>query len=135
MQCTGYRTREYFMEFDFDAWKKLAKDDPAEFERRRDAILQETIEKAPPAFRQRLERLQGRLDRERHRSTPTRTSCVRMNTLLWVGFYRLRKELNETSATTAAGRASPPTRSAQIIPLRARLTAGHSIGQGGNAES
>jgi len=118
------------MEFDFDTWARLAKDDPAEFERRRETLLREAIDNAPPAFRQRLERLQTRLDFERHRSTPSRASSARMNTLLWAGFYRLRKELNGTPAGST-GRDTLPAGSAQIIPLRSRLTEDHTMGPGG----
>ena len=105
------------MDFDFDAWAKLAKDDPAEFERKRERILRDAIDEAPPAFRQRLEGLQYALDLERKRSATPRASCVRMNSLMWVGFYRLRKQLMAT-APDAARAQSEPRRSAQVIPLR-----------------
>ena len=105
------------MEFDFDAWAKLAKDDPAEFERRRELALRAAIDAAPPDFRQRLEGLQIRLNSERQRSPTPLASCAAMNSLLWAGFYRLRKEL------TAAASGTPPPRpaaqqTAKVIPLR-----------------
>jgi hypothetical protein len=105
------------MEFDFDAWARLAKDDPAEFERRRELALRAAIDAAPPDFRQRLEQLQNRLDRDRQRAPTPLASRVRMNSLLWAGFYRLRKELS------AAASGTPPVRpvtkqSAKVIPLR-----------------
>ena len=105
------------MKFDFDAWAKLAKDDPAEFERRRELALRAAIDAAPPYFRQRLEALQNTLDSERQRASTPQASCVHMNALLWAGFYRLRKEL------TAAASGTPPPRppvkqSAKVIPLR-----------------
>ena len=105
------------MVFDFDAWAKLAKDDPAEFERRRENELRATIEAAPPEFRQRLEGLQFQLDLERQRCATPLASCVRMNTLVWAGFYRLRKEL--LALTDAVPQAAVKVRkSAEIIPLR-----------------
>ena len=105
------------MDFDFDAWAKLTKDDPAEFERRRERMLRDAIDEAPPAFRQRLEDLQHTLDLERKRSATPLASCVRMNTLMWVGFYRLRKQLMAT-ATDASRTPTGPRHSAQVIPLR-----------------
>jgi len=105
------------MDFDFDAWAKLAKNDPAEFERRRERMLRNVIDGAPPAFRQRLEDLQCALDLERkHAATPL-ASCARMNTLMWVGFYRLRKELMKTVPEQSRPEAGL-RRSAEVIPLR-----------------
>jgi len=105
------------MDFDFDAWAKLAKEDPAGFERQREATLRATIAAAPSEFRQRLEGLQFRLDLERRRATSPLGSAVRMNSLMWAGFYRLRKELNG-AAHGAKGLQAGPPRSAEIIPMR-----------------
>ena len=105
------------MDFDFDKWARLAQEDPAEFERQREATLRATIAAAPSEHRQRLEGLQFRLDMERQRSESPLGSCVRLNSLMWAGFYRLRKQLN-----AAAGGLSPEDAargSAEIIPLQA----------------
>ncbi len=106
---------EYFMEFDFDAWAKLAKEDPAEFERRREAKLKETIDAAPAELRRRLEGLQFRLNLERQRAATPLGSCVRLNSLMWVGFHRLRKELNRAAHEIAKLGGEGTT--AEIIPL------------------
>lgn len=107
------------MEFDPDAWAELAKSDPVEFERRRERMLRRAIDRAPPAFRERMESLQRSLDLERERSATPVASRARMNTLMWAGLYRLRKEL--TTAQPGGGRREvAPTRTAQIIPLRSR---------------
>ena len=111
------------MEFDFDAWAKLAKENPVEFERQREAALRVAIAAAPPEFRQRLEGLQFRLNLERQRAATPLGSCVRMNSLMWAGFYRLRKELNQATRRMPAG-TEPARPSAQIIVLRARNTPG-----------
>lgn len=105
------------MDIDFEAWSKLAKADPAEFERRRGLVLRDAIDSAPPAFRQRLEGLQCRLDLERQRSATPLASCVRLNTLMWAGFYRLRKELAKAASASPTPNGTPQ-RSAQVIPLR-----------------
>lgn len=103
------------MDFDFDKWAKLAKEDPAEFERQREATLRATIATAPSEHRQRLEGLQFRLDLERQRSGSPLGSCVRLNSLMWAGFHRLRKQLNAVaSGTCDAGR---PSSGAEIIPF------------------
>lgn len=105
------------MEFDFDVWSKLARDDPAEFERRRELALRAAIDAAPPDFRQRLEGLQCRLDLERQRSATPLTSCVGMSSLMWAGFYRLRKELLAAAQGTAPA-ALGARHTAEIIPMR-----------------
>jgi len=105
------------MEFDFDAWAKLAKEDPAEFERRRQLALRAAIDAAPPDFRQRLEELQNRLDSERLRTTAPLPPSVRVNSLLWAGFYRLRKDLSAAANGTPQARPAEK-QSAKVIPLR-----------------
>jgi len=105
------------MEFDFDAWAKLARENPAEFERQREAALRATIAAAPPEFRQRLEGLQFRLNLERQRAGTPLGSCVRLNSLMWAGFYRLRKELSQAGTRMPAD-ADRVKSTAQIIPLR-----------------
>jgi hypothetical protein len=113
------------MEFDFDKWAQLAKDDPAAFERERDAALRSVIATAPAEHRQRLEGLQFRLDLERQRSGTPLGACVRMNTLMWAGFHRLRKELNAAARGLSA--AQPARTSAEVIffdQARSRRQAG-----------
>ena len=105
------------MDFDFDKWAQLAKDDPAEFERQREATLRATIAQAPSEHRQRLEGLQFRLNLERQRAGSPLGSCVRLNSLMWAGFYRLRKELNAAArGLSQPGEARP---SAEVIPFQA----------------
>ncbi len=107
------------MEFDFDKWAQLARDDPAGFERQRDATLRALIATAPPEHRQRLEGLQFRLNMERQRSGTPLGASVRMNSLMWAGFHRLRNELNAAARTLAASQ--PARASAEVISFdRAR---------------
>ena len=113
------------MDFDFDKWAQLAKDDPAEFERQREATLRATIARAPSEHRQRLEGLQFRLNMERQRSTSPLASCVRLNSLMWAGFYRLRKELNAAARGLSQSAEARP--SAEVISFqeaRGRRSAG-----------
>src|SRR5690554_3135036 len=113
------------MDFDFDKWAKLAQEDPAEFERQREAALRATIAAAPPEHRQRLEGLQFRLNVERSRSGSALGSCIRLNSLMWAGFYRLRKQLN--AAASDLQQSAAVRGSAEIIPFesaRSRRSAG-----------
>jgi len=106
------------MEFDFDAWAKLAQEDPAQFERQREAALRSSIESAPPEHRQRLEGLQFQLNLERQRAGTALGSCLRLNSLMWAGFFRLRKELNGFSEGAEAVKADGPRTSAEVISIQ-----------------
>ena len=100
------------MDFDFDKWAQLARDDPAEFERQREAALRAIIAAAPSEHRQRLQGLQFRLNIERQRAGSPLGACVRLNSVMWAGFHRLRKELN----AAARGLSAPePRASAEVI--------------------
>ena len=101
------------MDFDFDKWAQLARDDPEAFERQREATVRALIATAPPEHRQRLEGLQFRLNMERQRSGTPLGACVRMNTLMWAGFHRLRKELNAAARGLAAPQ--PARAGAEVI--------------------
>lgn len=101
------------MDFDFDKWAQLSRDDPAEFERQREAALGAIIAAAPSAHRQRLEGLQFRLNMERQRSSSPLGACVRLSSLMWVGFYRLRKELDAAARGLTAPK--PARASAEVI--------------------
>jgi hypothetical protein len=106
------------MEFDFDAWAKLAEEDPVEFERRREWALRSSIESAPPEHRQRLEGLQFQLDLERQRAGTALGSCLRLNSLMWAGFFRLRKELNGLAEGVGTPKDDAPTTSAEVISMQ-----------------
>jgi hypothetical protein len=106
------------MEFDFEAWAKLAKEDPDAFEREREAALRAFIAAAPAAHRQRLEGLQSRLNLERRRARTPLGACVQLNSLMWTGFHRLRRELRSVSQGSAPEK--PSGTSAKIIELPVR---------------
>lgn len=103
------------MEFDFDAWAALARDDPAEFERRRASVLKATIESAPEQHRQRLEGLQFQINMERRRSGSALGACLKLNSMMWSGFFRLRDELNGVANGTP--REEPVRSSAAVISM------------------
>ena len=101
------------MGFDIEEWQRLAREDPAEFERRRQATIEALIQQAPPEYRERLRRLQSRIDLERRRAKTPLGATVRLQAMMWDHFGRLREALE-----TLAGRAAPaPRASARIIPF------------------
>lgn len=96
------------MEFDFDEWAKLAKDDPDAFERRRREAIEAVIAKAPDAEQQRLRGLQFRIDMERQRASNPLSACVRINNMMWEQFNNLRVALEELKGQVDGQRAWIP---------------------------
>ena len=106
-------------EFDFEAWAKLAREDPEEFERRREQEIRKVIE-ARPDLQHRLEGLQFRIDAERKLARTPLKACLRVSTLIWNSFYELKDQLDGLAAGVRGAEplasASIP-RHADIIPL------------------
>lgn len=84
--------------FDFDSWASLAANDPQAFEEKRVIAIQSAIDAAPARSRERLERLQWKLDRIRETSATPLAACVRMQELMWeslIGPEGLVERLNQ----------------------------------------
>jgi len=73
--------------FDFEYWKKLAKDNPELFERKRRDALEAVINSAPCRIQQRLRGLQWRVDMERQRAKNPLNSCLRIYNMMWESVY------------------------------------------------
>jgi len=71
-----------FSKLDFDSMTAIAKDDPVEFERLRRSCIDEFIENTPPERRQRLRRLQWRIDQERRNCSPL-SACLKISKMMW----------------------------------------------------
>lgn len=76
-------TQHRSAEVSFDEWRDLARTDPEAFEARRRAAVAEAIALAPADRRQRLERLQWRIDRERERYRDPLAACARLSCMMW----------------------------------------------------
>ena len=68
---------------DFDAWSAMARNDPEAFESMRLAAIEAAIASAPAAKRERLRRLQWRIDQERRRSRTPLAACLRISRMMW----------------------------------------------------
>lgn len=71
-----------FSKLDFDSMTAIAKDDPVEFERLRRSCIDEFIENTPPERRERLRRLQWRIDQERRNCSPL-SACLKISKMMW----------------------------------------------------
>jgi hypothetical protein len=68
---------------DFDTWSALARNDPQTFEKMRLAAIQAAIDGAPEANRERLRRLQWRIDQERRLARTPLAACIRISRMMW----------------------------------------------------
>lgn len=81
MQNTSLRS------FDFDEWMRLAQQQPEEFQKRREAMIEAAIAKAPEHLEPRLRGLQWKIDRVRETSANPLAACVRISRMMWDSIY------------------------------------------------
>ncbi len=100
--------------FDFDHWLRLARQDPAAFERQRQAVIEAFLNTLPPERRSRLERLQWRIDMEIRRSRSPMGACIRL-------YRRMLESCSRQQAALEAllQGATPPdsAQRAQVLPF------------------
>lgn len=105
--------------FDFDAWVKLARQDPQAFEEKRKRIIEDAIQGAPAHKQQRLRCLQWKLDKIRETSRTPMLACLHINRLLWenvTGEHGLLNSLQQLQSGHHGH--NPDQANAEIIPLR-----------------
>lgn len=111
------------MDFDWETWSALARNDPEAFEQRRIQATEALIASAPEQQRERLKALQCRIDLERRRSSSPLGACIRLSNLMWERFNELQQALNTLSGQDRAVSAALPPKpapSARIVPFPAR---------------
>jgi hypothetical protein len=69
-------------DFDFDRWRELAINDPQAFEAERVRVIEQAIAEAPARSRERLLKLQWKLDQIRRTSRTPLAAALRMHQLL-----------------------------------------------------
>lgn len=122
-----FKLNDQTLNFDFDEWVALHKQDPEAFEQRRIEWCNQLIQSAPPSCHRRLSGLLFQINMQKRQSANAMDSCLRISRLMWEKFYALRDELQmlmqmpiEPSmelAQQAAGGSQviDPTYSAEII--------------------
>ncbi len=70
-------------EIDFDTWSEMARNDPDAFEKMRLQAIEAAIDSAPEANRERLRRLQWRIDQERRLAGTPMAACLRISRMMW----------------------------------------------------
>lgn len=84
-------------QFDFERWARLAEESPEDFEAMRQAALEEFLAGVPEEQRERLRRLQWRVDQERRLAHTPMAACIRISRMMWqslLGEGGLRDHLN-----------------------------------------
>lgn len=70
-------------ELDFDRWSQLAESDPDAFEVARLAAIDAMIASFPEESRDRMRRLQWRIDQERRLAKSPMGACIRLSKMMW----------------------------------------------------
>jgi len=110
-------------DFDFDEWANLARQDAAAFEQRRREVIEQFIAEAPEHLRERLRRLQWRIDAERSRYKHPLKSCVMIYNMMWdtvYGEHGLLPALNALSDPLSQTTGTETPDSARILPFSHR---------------
>lgn len=109
-----------YSRFDFDELSALARSDPESFDRRRQALIDDSI--GHGSDQRRLRGLQCRIDLERMRAHTPLKACLRLSSLMWDSFNELH-ELTATLGDAALHEETPaqsgyPPSGATILPFR-----------------
>lgn len=73
--------------FVFEEWAELAQSDPQAFEQQRQQYIDSFLATVPSKQRNRLERLQWRIDMERRLATTPLSACVRISRMMMDSVY------------------------------------------------
>ena len=94
-----YELNDQTLNFDFDEWVALNKEDPEAFERRRIEWSRQLINNASPSCQRRLSGLLFQINMEKRRSANAMDSCIKLSRLMWEKFHQLRDELQVLVST------------------------------------
>ena len=108
-------TKEYFDDFDFEKWSRLASKDPEAFEQYRKRVINDFITELPKEKQQRMRCLQWRVDSVRRLSKTPMAACIEISRMMWdsiKGEHGLMDALHELQlACQFDGQYQPPSRS------------------------
>lgn len=94
--------------FVFEEWAELAQTDPKAFEQQRQHYIESFLATVPNKQRDRLERLQWRIDMERRLAATPLSACVRISRMMMDSVYgkdglvsAIKGEIDRSSAPAA----------------------------------
>jgi len=105
----------------FDEWLNLAMNDPQAFESARSAAIQAFLSSVPERSRERLTRLQWRIDMVREHSKSPMSACHTIYGMMWDRLAGDNGMLDALKCFTYEGIYSlEPAYNAEILPFRPR---------------
>ncbi len=111
--------RTAIQRIDFEQWARLARHDPETFEQLRHRLLDAHIARSSSAHRERLRRLQWRIDRLREQATNPMSACVQISNLMWNTFDQLGKAYHDPNNRQPQKSPAPP-KAAAVLPFKSR---------------
>ncbi|MBL1143011.1 MAG: DUF3135 domain-containing protein [Proteobacteria bacterium] len=112
-------------EFDFDAWVKLAKENPEAYEEMRQKMIQDVIDNTSPEVKRRLQGLQWKIDQIRSTSTNPMSSCLKISQMMWdnvIGEDGLVDHMRQLNEPAHLVNLDKPKDSATVIDIRSSNT-------------
>ena len=108
--------------FDFEAWSKLASNDPEAFEQHREDLINQFIGELPEDKQHRMRCLQWRVDSVRRLAKTPMAACIEISKMMWdsvKGEHGLLKALQALTEAYHYGEIEAPieTRNAKILKL------------------
>jgi len=71
------------LQFDFDSWSTIAREDPERFEMMRNAMVEQLIQQSPDNIKKRMTGLQWLIDQVRNRSANPMAACMCISKMMW----------------------------------------------------
>jgi hypothetical protein len=121
MKDTSYKKA-----FDFAYWVDLAKNDPAQFEAQRVAVIESYFASiGKPETVERLRRVQWRVDTARQRARSPADAAVKIYDMMWDAVGKNMDAIQElanmfTSSKTAPKTSKKPVKKASVLPFRSK---------------
>lgn len=102
----------------FDTLVDIAKEDPEQLERLRDALTQQLIDNAPTHMHHRLNGLQFKIDLERERAGSALSACITISEMMHESLHRLKEILTNPEEYLR----NQTSHSAEVIPFEPKQT-------------
>ena len=102
-------------DFDFDAWVKLARENPEVFEEKRQQAIQQILDKTPDNIRHRMQGLQWQIDQHRQTAATPIACCIKISGMMWEnllgddGLVRNIEQLTQADPKPIKNRHAPAT--------------------------
>lgn len=114
---------------DFEYWRNLAKTDPQGFESAREQAIADYIAGLPIGTRDRMRRLQWRIDMERQRARNPMDAAIRIYDMMWESVGKsmealevLAEAMPGAKTSSTKGKKPKPPEVAKVLPFRQQAT-------------